>query len=108
MITLKPGEEVLKKITADRWNSPGYVRCQITGKLILTNQRVIFLSHVHDFSIPYEEITNMKKSIIVFFPMGIVLETEQGFYEVAAVPRKPVMELIQSKMRECGKIEHYL
>ncbi len=83
----KAGEEVFaKKVSADCWKSPRQtIGRQISGKVYLTDQRVVFLAsgligtESVSWEIEMKEISSVKTCMTPpFFPFGILIKTKNG------------------------------
>ncbi len=99
---LLPGEQILKTIKGDCWQTPNRIFTnQVPGTYIFTNQRIIFQGNGIieklrlNFDIPYKEISSIEPYLVVFFPTGIRVYLKNGtHYRMSVMKRKECMELI--------------
>lgn len=100
---LEEGEELVELSHANYWKIEFLVTNKpIPGELAFTNKRLIFkemslIPTVDDISIPYSEILEIKKSFIMFFPMGITIITKNNdSYKFGIMKRDKFINLINS------------
>ena len=104
ILTLRPGETVLKTIKGDCWGSFGVLHSQTAGAITLTDQRILFRgggiveSLRLVFAIPYTDIVSIEPlSLFIRTGIRIVSKTE-GRFRISVMKRQAIMDLIQEQM----------
>ena len=100
----RPGENVFaEKVTADCWKSPKQtLSSQVSGKIYLTDQRIVFLAsgligtESVSWEIEMKDIASVKTCMTPpFFPFGIMITTKDGSkYKLAYMKRKKYFDWI--------------
>lgn len=106
ILTLRPGETVIKTIKGDCWGSFGLTHSQTAGTITLTDQRILFRgggiveSLRLVFAIPYTDIVSIEPfTVSLFIPTGIRIVSQQdGGFRISVMKRKGIIDIIQKHM----------
>lgn len=100
---LEENEQLVELSHANYWKIEFLISNKpIPGELAFTNKRLIFkemslIPTVDDISVPYSEILEIRKSFIMFFPMGITVITKnKNSYKFGIMKRNHYIDLINS------------
>lgn len=102
--TLEEGEEIVKMAKGDFWDTSALLKTrQYPGEFAFTNKRLIYkgMSLILpgiEISIPYNEITEIKKSFVgLWFPVAFTIFTKENkSYKFAIMKRHIYIDLITS------------